>query len=578
MKLIEALKTLQSPLPDGAQSLRVYLACGFTPLHLQTYLAAHLRRLMPGHASEIKTGLFGDLAGNIERLNPSEFDVVAVVLEWADLDPRLGIRQLGGWRHHQISDILISAESTGERLNRALAPISRHVKVVLSLPTLPLPPAFATRPLHSAPEQLKLYRIMYQLAETLTDQVGIQIINPLYLSDASAASSRYDVKSDLLSGFPYTLPHASAVGEHMARLIGIRPAMKGLITDLDDTMWSGIVGEDGVDGISWNLDGHSQIHGVYQQFLASLASSGVLIGIASKNDPAVVEQVWRRKDLLLSREDVFPLEIHWMRKSDSVRRILSTWNISADATVFVDDSPAEVAEVQASFPELVCRVFPRNDTAAAWALLHELRDLFGKSSVSEEDSIRLRSIREAVVWRQESGGSGAPSEEFLRSAEARICFDSGRTDDPRAFELVNKTNQFNLNGKRYTESEWRQLLEDPSAFLTTATYDDKYGTLGKVAALTGTIRGRTVDLKSWVMSCRAFSRRIEHQCIRHLFEESGADLIRFDLVATERNGPIQDFFRSLSASPPGGIVELTKEDFFAKMPQLFHRVEVSTHA
>ena len=67
MKLIEALKTLQSPLPDGAQSLRVYLACGFTPLHLQTYLAAHLRRLMPGHASEIKTGLFGDLAGNIER-------------------------------------------------------------------------------------------------------------------------------------------------------------------------------------------------------------------------------------------------------------------------------------------------------------------------------------------------------------------------------------------------------------------------------------------------------------------------------------------------------------------------------
>jgi FkbH-like protein len=291
-----------------------------------------------------------------------------------------------------------------------------------------------------------------------------------------------------------------------------------------------------------------------------------------------VEQVWKRKDLLLTREDVFPLEVHWMRKSDSVRRILSTWNISADTTVFVDDSPAEVAEVQASFPELVCRVFPRNDAAAAWALLHELRDLFGKSSVSEEDSIRLRSIREAVVWRQESGGSGAPSDDFLRSAEARICFDSGRTDDARAFELVNKTNQFNLNGKRYTESEWHQVLEDPSAFLTTATYEDKYGTLGKVAALIGTIRGRTVDLKSWVMSCRAFSRRIEHQCIHHLFEESGADRIRFDLVATERNEPIQDFFRSLSASPLGGIVELTKEDFFAKMPQLFHRVEVSTHA
>ena len=118
---------------------------------------------------------------------------------------------------------------------------------------------------------------------------------------------RYDIKSDLLTGFPYTLGHASAIGELMACLIENRPPLKGLITDLDDTLWSGIVGEDGVDGISWNLDDHSQMHGVYQQFLSSLAAAGVLIGVASKNDAATVTQAFERPDLLLSKEDVFPV-------------------------------------------------------------------------------------------------------------------------------------------------------------------------------------------------------------------------------------------------------------------------------
>lgn len=578
MKLIEALKTLQSPVPGDARGLRVFLACGFTPLHLQTYLAAHLRNRMPGCAPEIRTGLFGDLAGNIERINPSELDALVVALEWADLDPRLGIRQLGGWRHKQLRDIVGSAESAASRLHRGLESVSQKVSTILSLPTLPLPPGFVSRPLQVGAEQLKLYRIVSQFGETLATCPGIRIVSPQSVAERSPLSARYDIKADLLSGFPYTLAHASVVGELASELIENRPPLKGLITDLDDTLWSGIIGESGVSGVSWSLDGHSQMHGVYQQFLASLASAGVLIGVASKNDPALVEQVWKRADLILKKEDVFPLEIHWERKSESVRRILSTWNIASDAAVFIDDNLAEVAEVQASFPDLICRVFPKNDAAAAWALLHELRDLFGKTTISEEDALRLRSIREGSAWRQESSGSNTPSDEFLQSSEARIRFDSGLKDDQRAFELVNKTNQFNLNGKRYTEAEWRQFFEDPSAFLITATYDDKFGALGKVAVLMGTIRGNAVSLKVWVMSCRAISRRIEHQCILNLFEESGAERIDFEFAGTERNGPLRDFLIEFAGEPLEGIIGITRDDFKGRVPKLFHRVEVSVHA
>jgi FkbH-like protein len=579
MKLIEALKISQSPLPDSLRQLRLFLLCGFTPLHLQTFLTAHLRCRMPDHAPEISTGLFGDLVGNIERLKSSEADVLAVALEWTDLDPRLGIRRLGGWRPEQLSDIALSAESAAQRIRRALEAASRDTTTILSLPTLPLPPAFATRPLQSASQELQLHRIVAQLGESLAGCPGIRMLSSQRLAEISAPGVRYDIKSDLLSGFPYTPGHASAMAELMACMVENRPPLKGLITDLDDTLWSGIVGEDGVDGISWNLDDHSQMHGVYQQFLSSLAASGVLIGVASKNDAGIVSQAFERPDLVLSKEDVFPFEVHWASKTESVRRILNTWNIAADAAVFIDDSPAEVAEVHAAFPELTCRRFPRDDTAAIWTLLHGLRDLFGKRIVTQEDSLRLRSIRDAAAWRDEKGASQTPSDDFLRSAEARISFEYGRSvADVRAFELVNKTNQFNLNGERYTEAEWREFLADPSAFLLTATYEDKYGALGKVAVLMGSIYTGHVQLRTWVMSCRAFSRRIEYQSLRYLFDELGAELISFQYAPTPRNGPLHDFLTSLASAPLDASVTLSKEDFSTRAPQLFHRVEVSVDA
>jgi FkbH-like protein len=443
---------------------------------------------------------------------------------------------------------------------------------------LPLPPVFATRPLQSGPQELQLYRTVAQLAESLARCPGIRLLSPQRLAQISAPGVRYDIKSDLLSGFPYTLGHASAMGELMAFQIENRPPLKGLITDLDDTLWSGIVGEDGVDGISWSLDDNSQMQGVYQQFLSSLAAAGVLIGVASKNDAGLVAQAFERPDLLLSKEDVFPFEAHWDSKAESIRRILNTWNIAGDAAVFIDDSPAEVAEVQAAFPELICRVFPKNDPAAIWTLLHELRDLFGKPVVTQEDLLRLRSIRNAAAWRDESGAPQTSPDEFLRSAEARICFECARTVDIRSFELVNKTNQFNLNGKRYSETEWRQLLADSSAFMLTATYEDKYGALGKIAVLMGTIHVGNVQLRSWVMSCRAFSRRIEHQCLRYLFDELGAERISFEYLPTARNGPMRDFLASLVGTPLDASVTLVKEDFSARVPQLFHQVEVSVNA
>lgn len=574
MNLAEALEISKRALPEDTHPLRTFLACGFTPLHLQTFLAAHLRRRLPQQRIEVKTGLFGDLAGSIERLPSSSCDVMAVVIEWQDLDPRLGVRSLGGWRTTDLPDIVKSANQAAARLEEALRQTSASIPVCVCFPTLPLPPLFTTSTRQASAYELQLRQLIASFAASVTSDSSIRVLNSQRLDELSPVQARLDVQSELMAGFPYKLPHASAIAELLAGLIQNPTPKKGLITDLDDTLWAGILGELGTEGISWDLDQHTHMHGLYQQFLGSLASAGVLIAVASKNDPALVEKAFERKDLILSKENVYPLEVHWSRKSESAQRILKTWNIGPEAVVFIDDSPMEVAEVKAAFPEMECIVFPSSDYQAIWDLLKHMRDLFGKSVISEEDSIRLKSIREADGLREFRDGAGGSLDDFLQSADASIQFAFGKpAADNRAFELINKTNQFNLNGKRLTEAAWKAYLNDPAAFVMSASYEDKFGPLGKIAVLTGRIQGKALRIESWVMSCRAFSRRIEHQTLKQLFEKFDAKEISFDYQATPRNGPLQEFFAQLLGAAPSVDLRFSRAAFSEKSPSLFHRVE-----
>jgi len=286
-----------------------------------------------------------------------------------------------------------------------------------------------------------------------------------------------------------------------------------------------------------------------------------------------VEETLKRDDILLSPDTIFPLEINWEPKSKSVQRILTQWNISQEDVVFVDDSQMELAEVQAVLPQLECFLFPKGDYQAVWNLLRQLRERFGKSAVSAEDDIRLHSIRSSAAIRNALQEPGCTADDFLRHAEAKITFSlTANAEDHRALELINKTNQFNLNGRRYTEAEWLSFFEDPRSFLLTADYEDKYGTLGKIAVLLGKAVGSKLFVNSWVMSCRAFSRRIEHQCLRYLFDKAGADELVVDYQATSRNGPLRDFLAAAIGASPSPGLSIPKQAFAATTPPLFQRI------
>jgi len=576
MKLIEALEILQQNAPVGAPPLEMALACGFTPLYLATFVKAALQVSFPDRLVELTTGLYGDLAGNLERLESRSVTAVAVALEWPDFDPRLGIRHLGGWGPSQLQDILTTAQRQSLRLQQALEVLSRRTTVVaLSLPTLPLPPASFAPGQQAAPFDLELRECANSLGAGASKLSGVRVLNQQRLDRVSPPFARFDVKSEISMGFPYTLAHASAVAELLACLIRNPQPKKGLITDLDNTLWSGILGEVGIEGISWDLEHHSHMHGLYQQVLRAMAEEGVLIAVASRNDPALVRQAFERAHPILTSEHAFPIEAHWGPKSGLVNRILQTWNVGAESVVFVDDSAMDVAEVQAAYPDLESVVFPVQADEAIYRLLEDLRDRFGRQEISDEDRVRLKSIRSAVLAGQEAA-KASNADAFLQGAEAVLSLIRlQQPPDRRALELVNKTNQFNLNGRRYTESEWRECLEGDNVFALLGSFADRYGPLGKIAVLKGICEGQNLLVDAWVMSCRAFSRRIEHQILAQVFEIFSVEEIEFDFVPTPRNGPLRDFFAEFLGSIPHSRFRLGKTIFAEKCPPLYHQVQLN---
>lgn len=576
MKLVKALEILKGVKRRKGESFTCFLATGMNPLHLKTFLAAELSLLFPNQRIEIQRGLFGDFVGNLDRLAREEADSSIVLMEWTDLDPRLGIRAGAAWSPSVYTDILSNVRTRALQVQQIIGQTCQRMPVVLCMPTLPLPPISFVPGWQASSFEVDLKAVVQSVASYVSRCAQVRVLSPQRIDLVSPLGGRLDVKSELLSGFPYKLGHASALANLLAYLVRMPAPKKGLITDLDDTLWKGILGEVGIDGISWDLDHHSRMHAFYQHLLDALSAEGVLIAAASKNQPSLVQKAFCREDLALSANSIFPVEVNWGPKSESVARILKTWNVGADSVVLVDDSALELAEVKASHPEMECIQFPTKNSEAIYDLVFRLRDMFGKSSILEEDAMRVESIRRsnAAMAVHEAAKVGPSS--FLDQIEADISFDFGKSPlDPRALELVNKTNQFNLNGKRWTEASWRNYFVDPTSFLMLVSYKDKFGPLGKIAVITGRLN-RKLNIDLWVMSCRAFSRRIEHRCLEELFAKFDVEEIELDYVRTDRNSPLSEFLTEILGTAPSPNCTISRRDLAARF-EAFRHLEEATN-
>lgn len=543
---LRASRESRAALAQDADGFTVGLAFSASPVHLTTLLAAYAQLHRPDRRASVRTTPYGDLRSGLAELLADPPEATAVVLEWFDLDPRLGIRESATAAVTDVADLIATVESRRAGLVQALAALAEVSAVAVSLPLLPLSPVYrAPRGIVGVVESA-LDRAVADLAADLQAVRGLTVVRAEPLTGI-------DVRGHAKSGFPYRIADAEQLAHTLAVALFPRPPFKGVITDLDDTVWRGLVGEVGADGVRWELATDAHDHALYQQYLAALAHRGVLVAIASKNEQAVVEEALARDDMILPATAYYPTLASWGPKSDSVAQILGTWNIGAGDVVFIDDNPLELAEVAEAHPEISTRRYPTGDPDAVLALLDELTDLFPLREASEEDTLRLQSIRARAAVEDAHAAARSPRE-FLGDLGGTVGLALGPAwQAPRVLELVNKTNQFNLNGRRWTEPEWAAARTAPGAVTAVIDYEDKFGRLGTIGVLAGTVADGTLVVDTWVLSCRAFSRGIEHHVLRALAVELGLAGFTFDFTSTPRNDVLAGFLRSWDGAEPSRL-------------------------
>lgn len=550
MKLNEALEAA-----GASKSLplhgRLFLVCGFEPLHLPAFLQAHHARRFPGQGLAVSTGLYGDLEGNLARAVDSDATLALVILEWSDLDSRLGLRSTGSWSGDP-AELARGIESRLGRLAESLRRLGAKMPVVLSGPTLPFTLAGHTTGWQSSPLELLLEHRVATFLASFAGERGVQVLSAPRLAALSPSGSRRDTRLDIAAGFPFSTGHASVLAEAMIALGYPAPPKKGLITDLDDTLWAGLVGEIGAGAVAWSQAAHAQVHGLYQSMLRQLVEGGVLVGVASKNELGVVEAALARQDLMLEKESLFPVRANWGPKSAMVTSILSTWNIGADSVVLVDDSRMELEEVRSVHPEITCLQFSPKDPAKCLGVFEALRDLFGKPEIGEADRLRGASVRNMAKLEHPKTEQDMPS--FLAGLAGKVSFDPSKDPrDGRLLELINKTNQWNINGVRIAQGDWLRFVARQDSFAVGVSYADRYGALGTIAVIAGVHGPAGIDVEHWVLSCRAFSRRIEDHILHYLltsgsFEPGLRGGLSVSFRKTEKNRPVQEFLARLGVS------------------------------
>jgi len=341
------------------------------------------------------------------------------------------------------------------------------------------------------------------------------------------------------------------LGAYAFELFKLGRALKGgtkkcLILDCDGTLWGGVLGELGAEGIALDRNEYpGRAYYDFQRSVVRLAERGVMVALCSKNNPedvlAVLDQ---HPHCLLKREHLVGTRINWEAKEKNIASLVEELNIGMDAVVFVDDSPIECERVAAFLPAVTVRQVPRHPF-----LLPSLLDaegLFDSLATTQEDRQRAR-LYQAEARRRQAEVTFDSPESFLASLQlaARVA-PAAPGQFPRVAQLTQKTNQFNLTARRYSEAEVAAMAADPDWAVYTMTPSDRFGDLGLSAVLLAHRVGDTVHFDSFLMSCRILGRELERQFIAVAAKELRARWMpqrwTADYCPTQKNQQVSRFW------------------------------------
>jgi FkbH-like protein len=386
--------------------------------------------------------------------------------------------------------------------------------------------------------------------------------NGVLLLDVARASMRdgIDVWFDTgrwLQGKLEIAPQAAALfGDMVGRIVAAQRGLskKCLVLDLDNTLWGGTIGDDGLEGIVLGPgSAPGEAHLSLQRYAKQLSERGVILAVCSKNDPATAESAFRdHPEMVLKWSDIAAFVANWNDKAENLKTIADQLNIGIDSLVFLDDNPAERARIRQSLPMVAVPELP--DDVAYYVRCLADAGYFEAVSFTSEDRHRAR-LYAASTERSNLLASSQSMDEFLRGLKMEVS--SGpftAVDIPRVAQLFNKTNQFNTTARRYTTEEVASFAVEADAVTLQFRLADKFGDNGLVSAmilLPDPERPDTLKIDNWVMSCRVFGRELEFEAMNIAVEAArhrDIPAIRAKYVSTPKNGLIDKLYQNLGFS------------------------------
>ena len=436
------------------------------------------------------------------------------------------------------------ARRVAEELGDAVRAHARHSPVPLLL--MLCPPA----PEHTAGRgrDTELLAAESLLSQALAGTSGVHVLGRERWSASltPADVSYYDAARDRAAHIPLTQEGCAALAAGVARAAhtALTTPSKVIVLDCDNTLWGGVVGEDGPHGVRVE-----SAHRAVQEWAVARQREGVLLCLASKNEDADVAEVLAvREDMPLRPEHLAARRVNWEPKALNIASLAAELDLGLDSFVFLDDNPVEVAAVRSAHPEVLSVRLPQ-DGEAVPGFLERLWSL-DRLTVTEEDRRRTdlylaRGDREAL--RKEA----ASFADFVESLELVVDVAPPTPEQfPRASQLSYRTNQFNLSTVRRSEPELRELSTEPTANVRTVQVRDRFGDYGMVGLAVTRVdaEGASAELDTFLLSCRVLGRGVEHAFLASLAEElaeAGVSELVVPYVPSERNTPVRHFLASV---------------------------------
>jgi FkbH-like protein len=370
-----------------------------------------------------------------------------------------------------------------------------------------------------------------------------------YLASYVGRKHWFDEKLWALAKSPCALELLPVLAQNIVDVVvaSLGFGVKCIVLDLDNTLWGGVIGDDGLDGIRLGHLGDGEAFHELQLFLREMKRRGIVLAVCSKNDPETARRPFRdHPDMVLREEDIAVFVANWDNKVDNIRTIQSTLNIDFSSMVFLDDNPFERSIVRRFLPDVMVPELPE-DPAGYVKALSEL-NLFETTTHSEVDQQRTGLYRDQAR-REVDRLSFSNLEDYLRSLEmkaVRSRFDAFNL--PRIAQLIQRSNQFNLTTRRYSEAECQAFMEDrDTAFPFWVALKDKFGDSGLILVAICRLAADAVQIDSFLMSCRVLQRGVEQLAMNEIVAVArarGARRVTGTYVPTAKNAMVRDFYKT----------------------------------